>query len=232
MAGLCSYRRAISFATKYDAWADFDNDGLWRSVVANTNTPPAAPSGLRAVAYGGVAMLDWDAPEDDHTPPEGLSYNVRIGTTPGGADVVTPPALANGKLLIAQMGYARRGAFYRLPPGQTFYWSVQAVDTAFAGSSFAPEQQFTTAPVLVNPLLQPNGSLEFRFTNRSGLNFDVLTSTNALLPVAAWKNLGPATAIGNDLFRFADPNAATEPQRFYLLREQAVPQPGHRSISL
>src|SRR5690349_24180912 len=32
-----------------------------------------------------------------------------------------------------------------LSPGQTHYWSVQAVDTGFAGSRFAAEQQFSTA---------------------------------------------------------------------------------------
>jgi hypothetical protein len=218
-------------------WADFDNDGrldflvsgwhgtqpisqLWRSVVAAANAPPAAPAALRASVSGGIVTLEWDAPEDDHTPPDGLSYNVRIGTTPGGADIVTPPALAEGKLMVARMGNARRGAFYRLPPGQTFYWSVQAVDTGFAGSPFASEQQFTTGPMLVNPIRQPDGSLEFHFTNQSVLTFDVLASTNALLPVTAWTNLGPATVLENGLFQFADPDAAAEPQRFYLLREQ------------
>ncbi len=31
----------------------------------------------------------------------------------------------------------------RLPPGRTYYWSVQAIDGAFAGSPFAVEGSFT-----------------------------------------------------------------------------------------
>ena len=89
--------------------------------------------------------LNWDAPGDDNTPPVGLTYNVRLGTAPGAGDVVSAPALTNGMLLAPRAGSLRNKtiAFQKLTRGQTYYWSVQAVDSAFGGSPFAAEQQFS-----------------------------------------------------------------------------------------
>jgi len=221
------------------AWGDYDNDGrldflvagtisggavsqLWRNNTVSSNSPSAAPAGLSASVSGTAVVLKWNPPVDDHTPAGGLSYNVRIGTTPGGSDIVSAPALTNGVLLVPQMGTARNGSttFYNLAPGQTYYWSVQAVDTSFTGSPFAAEQQFNTSPLLANPIQQANGVFEFDFTNRTARNFDILVSTNVTLPSADWTNLGPAAALGGGRYRFTDAGAIGKPVRFYLLREQ------------
>ena len=147
------------------AWGDYDSDGrldfviagwlieggvvsqLWRNNVIASNSPPAAPAGLSSVISGTTAVLRWNPPVDDHTPATGLSYNVRIGTTPGGSDIVSAPALPNGALLVASAGAVRGDstAIHNLTPGRTYYWSVQAVDIGFAGSPFAAEQQFSTS---------------------------------------------------------------------------------------
>jgi len=192
---------------------------FFSNMAVPTNAPPAAPGNLSATVSGGRVSLRWTAPADDHTPPAGLSYNVRIGTTPGGRDIASPPALPAGTLTLPQMGAARNGfsTFYNLPPG-TYYWSVQAVDGAFAGSPFATEQQFTVGPLLVNPIRLPDGEFEFDFTNPTALNFDVLVSTNVGLPLMNWTDLGPATSLGGSLYEFTDPGAIGQPQRFYLLR--------------
>jgi hypothetical protein len=220
------------------AWGDYDSDGrldfliagtieggnvsqLWRNTVALSNAPPAAPAGLSSIVSGSAVELKWNPPVDDHTPTAGLSYNVRIGTTPGASDIVSAPALTNGILLAPQMGAARGDsiAFHQLTPGQTYYWSVQAVDTSFAGSPFAAEQHFSTSPLLILPLLQAEGVYEFEFTNRTGLNFAIFAATNVTVPLTNWANLGPATSLGDGLYRFTDAGAADQPQRFYLLRE-------------
>lgn len=88
------------------------------------------------------------APADDHTPANGLTFNVRVGTTPGGGEVVTPMALTNsGYRLVPRMGNAgERLSFYLqgLAPNTTYYWSVQAIDTASAGSPFSTESTFAS----------------------------------------------------------------------------------------
>src|SRR5262245_51980648 len=161
------------------AWGDFNNDGrldflvagisdtnivsqLWRNTTAQTNSAPAAPSGLSSTVSNSTVTLTWNAPLDDHTPAAGLTYNLRVGTVPGGSDVLSAPALTNGRLLLPQMGSTRNRSarLHQLRPGQTYYWSVQAVDPGFAGSPFATEQQFSTGQLLINPVGHPNGVFE------------------------------------------------------------------------
>src|SRR5262249_49368153 len=152
------------------------------------------------------------------TPAAGLSYNIRVGRMPGGSDVVSAPALATGKLLIPQMGAARKGsATLHLAPGH-YYWSVQAVDSSFAGSPFATEQQFSTGQPLINPIRHPDGVIELNFTSRQGATFNVLAAANLTTNPAGWAVLGAAIEISPGQFRFADAQATNHPSRFYRVR--------------
>ena len=74
----------------------------------------------------------------------GLSYNLRVGTTPGGCQIVSPDSAPNGLRRVARLGNVQanlRWSLTNLSEG-TYYWSVQAVDNSYAGSAFAPEQSF------------------------------------------------------------------------------------------
>jgi len=218
------------------AWGDYDNDGrldflfagrieggnvsqLWRNTVVSSNSPPFAPAGLSATVSGGRVVLSWNAPADDHTPAAGLSYNVRIGTTPGGSEIASAPALTNGMLLVPRIGTARNGsAVFDLPPGQTYYWSVQAVDSGFVGSPFAAEQQFSISPLLINPVIHANGFFEFGFTGTPGASFVALATTNLSLSLSNWTVVGTPTEISPGQFQFTDLQAPNNPQRFYRVR--------------
>jgi hypothetical protein len=107
-----------------------------------------------------------------------------------------------------------------LPVGKTYYWSVQAVDGAFAGSPFSSESAFTligltppSPPFEVGPRMVGNGTFEFYFTNNSSFYFHVLGSTN----LVNWTVLGGVTEISPGVFHFTDPAAGTFQQRFYRL---------------
>jgi hypothetical protein len=219
-------------------WADFDNDSrldfliagntaggfvsqLWRNTGPASNSPPAAPAGLSATVSGTSVVLHWNPPADDHTPSAGLSYNVRIGTTPGGSEIVSAPALSNGVLRLPRLGTARNGSAMvnQLPPGRTYYWSVQAVDSGFLGSAFAAEQQFTVLPMLINPVHNANGSFQFTFAAAPGSTFTALATTNISLPLTNWTTLGTPVEISPGLFQFTDSQAPANSQRFYTVRK-------------
>ena len=144
-------------------WGDYDQDGkldlfhsgyssgqradLYRSQVVTSNTSPAAPSGLQAVVNGNAVTLSWNAASDAETPAAGLTYELRVGTTNGGGNIVSAPANATGWRRVACAGSLWANTNWtltNLPDNTTCYWSVQAVDTALAGSAWAAEGSFTT----------------------------------------------------------------------------------------
>ncbi len=130
------------------SYQDYWNE-LYENIGSVANTPPLQPSALSVVPVPGEdgnVILFWEAASDAQTPAAGLTYNVRMGTTPGGNDIVSSMAVPNtGWRKVARPGNACQRLFYPLYglPDDTYYWSVQAIDNSFAGSPFAPEQSFT-----------------------------------------------------------------------------------------
>lgn len=124
---------------------DARNTTLYMSSMA-ADAAPTAPGGLAASPSGSNAALSWNAAGDaEQSGGAGLSYNVRVGTTPGATNVVSPLALASGTRLVPATGNAGERTSYSLTGlthGQTYYWSVQAVDNSFLGSAFATEGSF------------------------------------------------------------------------------------------
>jgi predicted nucleotidyltransferase len=140
------------------AWGDYDNDGdldillvgepfsrVYRNDGTPPNTPPAAPTDLSAQTTGDLLTLFWSAAVDGQTPVSGLSYNLRVGTTPGGSEIM--PAMAHagsGYRRVVQLGNAQERTSWTITvPPRVCYWSVQSIDAAFAASPFAAEQSIS-----------------------------------------------------------------------------------------
>lgn len=135
---------------------DFDNDHdldillaggdlfrLYRNESDQVNALPSQPSSLQSQLTDQTIVLTWSTATDDHS--SRLTYNIRVGTTPGGSEVISPLAsVPTGKRRIPEMGNAELKTSFKLkePGPGTYYWSVQAVDNTYEGGGFAQEQSF------------------------------------------------------------------------------------------
>lgn len=143
--------------------ADIDEDGDLDLLIAGTGETYAAnskilrndlnvpgqmiqsPSDLTSSKAGFGILLSW---KDEHN--TGTSYNVRIGSASGTCNIVSPMSdVGSGKRKVTRMGNAGKNLKFKLDnlPVGTYYWSVQAVNNAYKGSSWAPEQSFTITVV-------------------------------------------------------------------------------------
>ncbi len=157
------------------AWGDLDNDndldlivtgsdsGAISKVYINnntvSNTQPTAPTGFNSSSLSGQVTLNWSQGSDSQTPQSGLYYNLRLGTTSVGNQIVSGVyGGGDGNGYFGNMMQRRRinlsGSW--LQPGTTYYWSVQTIDTALNASSWSDEQSFTTGSDVTNPIITLN----------------------------------------------------------------------------
>jgi len=145
------------------AWSDYDNDGdldflltgsgsggriskIFANNMPSANNVPAAPSNLQATPGSNIETFSWNKSTDTDTPQNGLSYNLYIGTTTGSVDKKSPMAdVTNGYRRIVEKGIQTNSWTIKRLPAGSYYWSVQAIDNNFAGSTFASEGIFTVA---------------------------------------------------------------------------------------
>lgn len=176
------------------AWGDLNSDGnldlllggedysnesnefyiLYNNSTGLNNAPGEPISGFSSTVIENSVLLNWGIGADTETPGSSLTYNLRVGTTPGGSEILKP---AIGEQFLITFAAAKAQAndpsqFYTLLPeaGNTglnqfaklnrlapgiYYWSAQTVDNSFNLSNFSAEQSFEiTAPL---PPLAPTG---------------------------------------------------------------------------
>lgn len=109
-------------------------------IVSNTNPNP--PINLRTENEGDYIKLVWNMATDNETPSMGLTYNIRIGTSPGGHDIMSSMSANDGSRLVSGKGLVNGNCFWKihksaLQTGNDYYWSVQAIDNNYKGSAFS-----------------------------------------------------------------------------------------------
>jgi hypothetical protein len=156
-------------------WVDFDKDGdldifvsgfggkvfIFKNNALVSNSRPAVPFVISTSCIGNSATLSWDKSIDAQTPQDGLSYNLRIGTSSNGIEVMAPLSnVSSGFREVVDTGNAGQNTSWTingLAPG-TYYWSVQAIDHCYEGSWFSQIRSFTILGTPLNITTTVSGS--------------------------------------------------------------------------
>ena len=212
--GVQAITNSLPFTSAAIVPGDFNRDGrldFWASTSPSSyrlfsNTQPrfavlpSPPVRLDTRSSGSMITFFW-ADGDDPRQQVGRTYNVRVGTRPGGNDVLPCQSTSDGARLLVEAGNAgaRRWATLLLPQpaSDQLYWSVQAVDAGFQGGPFATEQRVYLNPPanepprisgLRNVELDENQTVELEFvvsddfTPTAEVRVTALSSNNALFP--------------------------------------------------
>lgn len=112
---------------------------LYKNTNFVKNKKPSVPTGLKT-ELGKSIKFSWNPSTDFETPSTALTYNIKIGTTKNGGEIVNPTAsLNNGHKSLPGGGNCGSNTFaiYNLKVGQKYFWRVQSVDNGYLGSNFS-----------------------------------------------------------------------------------------------
>ena len=140
---------------------DIDNDGkieVWSShedydyryfpatiaeVASAVNTAPIAPQKPTLIYSNGILLINWGDGSDAETATSDLTYALRVGTTPGGDDILRAHANADGSRRNFLDGNMGKYHSYKLDLSQrvpsVVYVSVQTIDAQHKGSAWSEE---------------------------------------------------------------------------------------------
>ncbi|MBI4178899.1 right-handed parallel beta-helix repeat-containing protein, partial [bacterium] len=193
-------------------WGDYDNDGdldlavsglgsdgttkrliIYRSDgLAPPNVRPGAPvinapKGA-AFAQGDTVTFRWTKVSTDTTPDTAMTYNLRVGTAIGKADIFaadTNSADSVGNTVLGNVQNDTSAVLVRTLSVGTYYWSVQAVDGAMMRSAWAEEDTFAVTPGLNTSgkwYVNDASTIGDSFTTAAGSDNPLTNNGSASLP--------------------------------------------------
>tara|TARA_X000000368_G_scaffold415818_1_gene408349 strand:- start:44 stop:15682 length:15639 start_codon:yes stop_codon:yes gene_type:complete len=119
---------------------DTDNGGNKTSVRTGSAGNEQALFEM-VITWSGAVDTDADGKK---TPSEGLTYSVRIGTTPGGEEILAAGSDIDGVKAVADAGNAENNLSWKVNvPMGDYYVAVQSIDASFIGSTFSEEKKYT-----------------------------------------------------------------------------------------
>jgi hypothetical protein len=183
---------------------NFDRFALTRS----TNSPPTAPTAFSATPSANQVHFEWSGAGDAETAPAGLRYQLQVGTTSGGCDLLSKTLdPQNGGLL------QKSGAVLSDVSAGTMYWRVRTLDASSAGSPWSAQQTVSVPAALVQSRVRIASAEGGTCT--PGVGETLVDSGGSLLltadPAAGWQFDG---WLVNDVLMSSDPYALSPSQQW------------------
>lgn len=129
--------------TGSDQWNGYHDTYIFKPTGTIANTAPTAPAQPEIIYENGMMRVSWSDGSDAETSTGDLTYALRIGTTSGGSEIVTPHANADGSrkdFLDGNMGKNRTCVLdLRSYAPSNIYVSVQTIDAQHKGSAWSQE---------------------------------------------------------------------------------------------
>jgi hypothetical protein len=161
---------------------------LYKNSTSVVNSLPDYPEILSVDPGPTSATFSWTQASDNETPVNGLTYNLRVGTTPGGSEVLSPLSMENGTRQVVDMGNTQQNTTWvinGLDSTTTYYYSVQTIDNGKLASEFASEKLFvyeqtSIIGLTVDMKIYPNPSQGLFFIEfDEGIEFGSIEVMNA-----------------------------------------------------
>ena len=123
------------------------NDDNGDNKTSSTRNGSADDDGVQEALF--ELVISWSgavdtAADGKQTPPEGLTYSVRIGTTSGGEEILASGADIDGVKVAADKGNAENNLSWKINvPVGDYYVAVQSIDASYIGSTWSEEKKIT-----------------------------------------------------------------------------------------
>ncbi len=170
---------------------------IYENPIASVNTPPGRPTPNAAEMLQDSVRITWLPGSDKES--SGLYYNLRIGTSPGGNDVLSALSHDDGTRKMVTTGNIQQSLSFNLKdisPSTRYYYSIQSIDKGYAASPWSDEMDFTTQPVAPPPTgLDDQGTGEYRvrvYPNpvRNEFQVEIELDKPVVVQIDLYNNLG------------------------------------------
>lgn len=175
-------------------WIDIDNDNdldlistgmlgsggtyfskVYINNITTPNTVPNPPtSSFDSTYFNGQLTLTWGSGSDAETPTAGLYYNLRVGTCSSCNNTVSGVYGGSSNPTAGYFGnMMQRKSITLNIPNQTYYWSVQTIDTGLAKSSWSTEQTYVQGSDSIEPTITVHSPIDALNTSNTSVTFNV-----------------------------------------------------------
>lgn len=128
---------------RIDKENDIEVTYVYENKLSVVNNKPQAPQNISIYAFNNDLLFNWDQGKDDLTHPNGLYYNLCVGTKSEPYKLVSSYSI-DGKLKNVHLGnMMKKGTYlYKDFPSGNYSFKVQSIDNSYSASPFSEGYDF------------------------------------------------------------------------------------------